>query len=262
MSAYGYQVVYGNQLADDLHNLFPELIYNPTRFTNVQDVLQYMQTSMRNRFDLFTYGRSLAPIVSSQHVNVTTTPVRIPVSMPVTAASIPVATAATATNINPSTPPTRVPVTSPPSLNTTRMYRQTTSAINPVSLLSAFEFTDDDDINGFSESILTNVLTQFLRPSSLLNPTSNLEPVIVRPTQTQIDESTELITNSTNLTDACAICQDDFPSGSQIRKIKYCGHQFHKNCIDQWFQRNVKCPVCRHDIRQEINSSIHSSEDI
>lgn len=261
MSTYGYQVVYGNQLADDLHNLFPELIYNPTRFTNVQDVLQYMQTSMRNRFDLFSYGRSITPVVSNP--GVTSVPVNIttvPVTVPIATASIPIAT--TTTNINPSTPPTRVPITSPPNLNTTRMYRQTTSTINPISLLSAFEFTDDDDVNGFSESILTNVLTQFLRPSSLLNPTSNLEPVVVRPTHEQITESTEIITNSTHLSDTCAICQDDFPSGSQIRKIKHCNHQFHKNCIDQWFQRNVKCPVCRHDIRQEINSNIHSSEDI
>jgi hypothetical protein len=258
MSAYNYQVVYGNQLADDLHNLFPELIYNPTRFTNVQDVLQYMQNSMRNRFDLFSYGRSLVtPMVSNPVITVpivTAATTTIPVNVPSANNNM-----ATANSVQ-STPPVRVAASSPPNLNTTRMYRQTASNMNPVSLLRAFEFTEDDDINSFSDSILTNVLTQFLRPSSLVNPGS-LEPVIVRPTQTQIAETTEVSTASTHITDNCTICQDDFPSGSQIRKIRHCGHQFHKNCIDQWFERNVRCPVCRHDIRQGINPSSNSTSD-
>jgi hypothetical protein len=31
--------------------------------------------------------------------------------------------------------------------------------------------------------------------------------------------------------------------------MNVCHHTFHKSCIDTWFQENVHCPVCRHDIR-------------
>ena len=31
--------------------------------------------------------------------------------------------------------------------------------------------------------------------------------------------------------------------------IKYCGHVFKTNLINQWFETNVRCPICRYDIR-------------
>lgn len=44
----------------------------------------------------------------------------------------------------------------------------------------------------------------------------------------------------------CAICQDEVTCATRIRA---CGHNFHSDCISQWFQMNPRCPVCRHDIR-------------
>ena len=35
----------------------------------------------------------------------------------------------------------------------------------------------------------------------------------------------------------------------EVTQIIYCGHIFSKNSIRQWFQHNVRCPVCRYDIR-------------
>ena len=51
--------VYGVQLIDDLHNYFPELLYNTQRFTSVQDVLHYVSDSTRRRFDLFSNSREM-----------------------------------------------------------------------------------------------------------------------------------------------------------------------------------------------------------
>jgi hypothetical protein len=39
-------------------------------------------------------------------------------------------------------------------------------------------------------------------------------------------------------------------AGHSVRRLNRCGHTFHTTCIDTWFQRNVHCPVCRHDIRE------------
>jgi hypothetical protein len=84
-------------------------------------------------------------------------------------------------------------------------------------------------------------------------PTAPLEPVIVRPTQAQIDSATTLGQADEDADvnqHSCAVCQENFTEGQAIRSINHCSHEFHKICIDEWFNRNVRCPVCRHDIRE------------
>ena len=76
-----------------------------------------------------------------------------------------------------------------------------------------------------------------------------LEPVIVRPSQIQIDLSTSLRLASESENQNCSVCQEGYSEGQAIRTINHCGHRFHKNCIDTWFGRNVHCPDCRFDIR-------------
>jgi hypothetical protein len=73
------------------------------------------------------------------------------------------------------------------------------------------------------------------------------DPVLVRPTRQQIDLSTQLVSNITN--QSCAVCQDVLVETDICRRIRHCGHTYHRGCIDQWFERNVRCPVCRYDIR-------------
>ena len=56
----------------------------------------------------------------------------------------------------------------------------------------------------------------------------------------------------------CTICRENFTENSIVRKINNCGHIFHINCIDMWFETNITCPVCRIDLRnvnteEEIN---------
>lgn len=77
---------------------------------------------------------------------------------------------------------------------------------------------------------------------------NRLEPVIVRPTAEQIAEATEIARTQTE--QDCAICQDTISVTQDCRKILHCGHWFHKDCIDPWFQQNVQCPICRYDIRE------------
>jgi hypothetical protein len=33
---------------------------------------------------------------------------------------------------------------------------------------------------------------------------------------------------------------------------------FHQTCIDAWFERNVRCPMCRHDIREQTTQQTPS----
>ena len=48
--------------------------------------------------------------------------------------------------------------------------------------------------------------------------------------------------------ESCTICRERFQSNSIVRKLQ-CGHIFHIGCIDTWFENNIRCPVCRSDLR-------------
>ena len=55
-----------------------------------------------------------------------------------------------------------------------------------------------------------------------------------------------------NETITCSICLDDIQTNQRFRHLP-CTHDFHKHCIDKWFEQNVKCPTCRQDIREVID---------
>ena len=49
----------------------------------------------------------------------------------------------------------------------------------------------------------------------------------------------------------CSICLSSFAEGEVCRSLPApCGHMFHKSCIDQWFDKSSRCPLC--------NRSVHS----
>ena len=114
--------------------------------------------------------------------------------------------------------------------------------------------------------------TQPVRPLnnifSSLFPTirrgNTLQDVIVRPTQEQIITATEIIAfdeNISNNNTNCPITLEPFIHGERICKIKHCSHLFKRSALNDWFRRNVRCPVCRYDIRDYINEDSESDED-
>ena len=52
-----------------------------------------------------------------------------------------------------------------------------------------------------------------------------------------------------NISSNCPITLDSFEEGEQICQIIHCGHCFSETAIKNWFRFNVRCPVCRYDIR-------------
>jgi len=83
-------------------------------------------------------------------------------------------------------------------------------------------------------------------------PVDFSEPVAVSPSRAQIDAGSTLHTTIGESEAPCSICQDAIRTGETIRRLNHCSHKFHQNCIDTWYQRNVHCPVCRHDIRVTV----------
>jgi hypothetical protein len=186
-----YHNHYNVQLFDDLHNYLPDILYNPQRFRNVQDVLSYIRTGIDN---ISPYQRGLSDYRG---------------------------------NITPNTHNT----TTTPNITTNTRMRTTP--------LYTFTIPFDLDVDNLTNNIFGDLLNQRG----------------IRPTNREIQASTTVSTISELLDDTCAICQDEMAIGSQIRKINFCNHTFHKDCIDVWFSRNSYCPTCRHDIREVTTST-------
>ena len=79
------------------------------------------------------------------------------------------------------------------------------------------------------------------------------EPVVVRPNNEHINNAIEHIQFTDRLSqNTCPITLETFQEGEQICRIIHCGHIFKEIALNQWFQRNVRCPVCRYDIRDYV----------
>ena len=101
------------------------------------------------------------------------------------------------------------------------------------------------DPNTSSNILDSNELTNFL--TNFLNTT-----VPVRPTQEVIESASRLIRYSSienPLSNSCPISLEHFSNEEMVRQLKPCGHLFCQASFQQWFENNVRCPVCRYDIR-------------
>jgi hypothetical protein len=79
------------------------------------------------------------------------------------------------------------------------------------------------------------------------------DAVQVVPTQTQIDNATRNVNYSeieTPTNNSCPITLERFERTSPVTQILYCGHIFSSTGLDSWLRTNVRCPVCRYDIRE------------
>jgi len=201
-SFHNHQPIYGSVLVDELHNYFPEILYNRTRFTNVQDLLNYMNYEINARFN--PYQRGLM-----QYRNNNPRPDNQTQSQ-----SIPTIPAST----TPANPVRRR------ADDLIYYYQVPSRAAGQVTV----------------NSIFRELLQEFD------------QPVPVVPSPEVINRATSIIAfnDTMDSVESCAICQENYEEGEEVRKINHCTHYFHKTCIDSWFLTSVRCPVCRHDVRQ------------
>jgi hypothetical protein len=94
------------------------------------------------------------------------------------------------------------------------------------------------------------------------NTISNMEDVSVYPSLRTLSRASDVYRYEDIETEyeSCTICRERFQSNSIIRKLQ-CGHIFHIGCIDQWFENNVRCPVCRTDLRDYDNEETEDEDN-
>ena len=210
-----YETLYGVGLLDDIHNYYPAVLYDPTRFHSVGALLHYFQMQTRERFDLFTFGQR--------------------------------AYLATQLAAEPEVEMTDVSGVRTPPLRPRLSYA-------PYPIYRTVRMVSDDDLEGgdiSARNLLTTLLGALGGGGGLAPP--NFEDVEVAPTAEQITLATTRMHVDESM--VCSVCQDTITVEDDVRRINHCEHSFHVGCIDTWFVRNVHCPVCRHDIRETTNES-------
>jgi hypothetical protein len=204
--------IYPIQLLNDIHNHFPDILYNPGRFRNVQDLLEYIR-SVADR-NPFTQGlQEYNDLISASSTPLSRT---IPTSVQINRTTLPL----NRSNIN----STSIPLTRIEIPLTTGV----SSSMNGVSNLIS-------ELLGMPEISMERFLNQ---------------RVIVAPSAADISRATRVERSDRVQLEMCTICQDDIALGQEMRRINYCSHYFHKDCLDTWLRTNVHCPICRHDIRE------------
>ena len=86
-----------------------------------------------------------------------------------------------------------------------------------------------------------------------------MNDVVVRPTNEQITIATEVLqfaSSETHNNTSCPITLEEFIDGDSVQRIRHCGHIFREGAITDWFSRNVRCPICRYDIRTYVEPEI------
>ena len=131
--------------------------------------------------------------------------------------------------------------------------RQPTSNRQPSSNRQPNQYTRNRTNNLFRNN--NTDVSRFL--SNFLNTN-----VIVRPTIEEIDSASRIIRFGdieNPLSESCPISLEYFNNDDLIRQIIHCGHIFCQNSFQTWFNSNVRCPVCRYDIRNSSNTSTTST---
>lgn len=240
-----YEHPYGIHLLDDIHNLFPEFLYDPSMFPGSQ-LIAFLQLRTNELFsEEYSHNRSQYRLYQLNRRR--------------REAGIPYI---------PHTPVRRIQAI--PMQTMGQQPRQPRQPIHPDPIrFQSFtiplrnivgEGYDSDDDNDNANTNETNAVQQThttAAVNALLTTllghqhlTDLLAPVVVAPTQEQIDAASIVSGVEPPADVTCAICQDHNSTSNVWRILRHCNHRFHRACIDEWFRQNVHCPVCRHDIRE------------
>jgi Ring finger domain len=104
-------------------------------------------------------------------------------------------------------------------------------------------------------SLISTILQSPLLTSTIRN---FYDPIVVRPTEAQIENAINRTTFGSienPINTECPISLERFEEGSNVTQIAHCGHIFTPSELTLWFNNNVRCPVCRYDIRNYNASS-------
>lgn len=132
--------------------------------------------------------------------------------------------------------------------------RRTTNPLQYRDVVFEYTFTPLGS-NTNSRTDFNQLLSDFLNSSVPITPTD--EELSNATTEVRYGD----IDNP--LSETCPISLERFSENQMVRQIRQCGHIFCQEPFEEWFRTNVRCPVCRYDIRTyNSNNNNNSSNSI
>lgn len=155
---------------------------------------------------------------------------------------------------------------STPSYNTVRNNRPFENANQFFRNNSVFGISDMS--NNYRRSLPTLINPRLRAPLDARHFFGGLGPeltnVVVRPSNNEIAFATRTFVYHSGadiFNSRCYITMDDFEEGDELCEILHCKHTFKKEPLMNWFNENVRCPVCRFDIRDYVQESVRDSTE-
>jgi hypothetical protein len=139
------------------------------------------------------------------------------------------------------------------------MYNDRNVYVNPVGVTPLRNTTSNS-----STPMLNTFLREYVRNRDEGNTFRNTyEDVVVRPTAAQIETATNVVIfdgSENNHNTSCPITLEVFRDGEELCSIRHCCHLFRRDALMDWFRQNVRCPVCRYDIREYAPPNTEDNE--
>jgi hypothetical protein len=242
-----FESVYGFTLLDELHNFFPELLYDETLFAGesvrwmrhrIHTLFPRVYTRQTNSYSIYSGADRLRDYAQWHHENADLDDAPPPISR-----------AFHNTNALRSPPPAAPRAgqraSDEPTTNgragRNSLWQHATRPAFPSPVQSLFSSV-------WMDMPLQPPVTEFSGQNLLNLFNLAFQDVVVAPTESEITTASTVRNNDDVPEETvCSICQEH---GSEHPwRILACNHFYHRPCIDRWFQSHTQCPVCRADVR-------------
>lgn len=253
-----FENVYGFALLDELHNFFPELLYDSLIFPD--ETFQWMRHRINTLFPrAFARQNHMYQLYSAQTrmrdyvrwILDSNEARRLQRSLHLESTGVedtppPLSRISRSTDPSIARPPPPRPPTVAPTAPATLLPPRTPSVLSrgwmdpQVANLFSSVFMDLTGREGVAAELAAQNLLSFFNLA--------FQDVVVAPTEAEINAASTLRNNDDVPEETvCSICQEH---GSEHPwRILACNHYYHRPCIDRWFQSHAQCPVCRTDVR-------------
>jgi hypothetical protein len=220
-------------ILNDLHELYPDILYNPSRFQSGEDVINYVvERGVHHPYEQEYAQYQAARALHEERIEEVPPP-------------------------QPPPPPPRVEQPQEPAprqvVRNTRLSARELNEDWEREMYGAVVWRPWHDPNYVAplsvpdtQSSMVRLLTSLVNDGIMSGQRSS-NPL--RPSADQLRRSTTVRTLTENVEDLCHICHDGMLTGQSVRTIRHCNHMFHQLCIDTWFSSRPTCPACRHDVR-------------
>ena len=107
----------------------------------------------------------------------------------------------------------------------------------------------------YRESITRHRINRILRFINNTIQTAEMKDIEFRITKEELNSIPMIEYNEEHrkIDSSCPICMEEFKEKDPAYIMdKCCNKIIHKECLEMWFQKKYKCPLCRHEFKHEM----------